>query len=78
MSKNHKTRPPLIDDHGEVRELSSDDFSKARRGRPPLPADETKQRVTMFLDRDIVEHFKREGRGWQTRVNAALREITKH
>jgi uncharacterized protein (DUF4415 family) len=30
--------------------------------------------VTLRLDRDIVEAFKARGPGWQTRMNAALRE----
>jgi|APSaa5957512535_1039671.scaffolds.fasta_scaffold109787_2 uncharacterized protein (DUF4415 family) len=75
MSKHPKS---LIDDDGEVGELGSEFFAEAKRGRPAMPKDEIKQRVTMFLDRDIIEHFKRGGRGWQTRVNAALRELTKH
>jgi uncharacterized protein (DUF4415 family) len=43
-----------------------------RRGRPPL--DNPKQPVTIRLDPDVVEWFKRSGDGWQTRINAALRK----
>jgi uncharacterized protein (DUF4415 family) len=43
-------------------------------GRPPLPPEERKQRVTMYLDRDIIEHLKKNGKGWQTRANATLRK----
>jgi uncharacterized protein len=43
------------------------------RGLPfPLPK-ENKQPVTIRLDPQIVEHFKRSGRGWQSRINAVLR-----
>ncbi len=42
-------------------------------GRPPLPEAERKQRVTMYLDRDIIARLKEGGKGWQTRANAALR-----
>ena len=66
---------PYIDDEGEVRELDDHFFATAKRGRPPLPKDERKQQVTMLLDPDVVAHFKKDGRGWQTRVNAALREV---
>ncbi len=45
-----------------------------RLGRPPLPEQDRKQRVTMYLDRDIVETLKKGGRGWQTRANASLRK----
>jgi uncharacterized protein (DUF4415 family) len=34
---------------------------------------ENKRPVTMRLDPDILEHFKRSGRGWQSRINAILR-----
>ncbi len=42
-------------------------------GRPPLPEADRKQRVTLHLDRDILAALKAEGKGWQTRANAALR-----
>lgn len=54
-------------------ELDARFFKKARRGRPPLPPSERKRQVTMLLDPDVVAYFKSKGRGWQTRVNAALR-----
>ncbi len=33
----------------------------------------TKERVTVRLDRDILEWLKAQGRGYQTRINAILR-----
>lgn len=42
-------------------------------GRPALPENDRKQRVTMYLDRDVIERLKKDGRGWQTRANAKLR-----
>ena len=42
-------------------------------GRPPMPADQRKQRVTLHLDPEVLERLKADGRGWQTRANAALR-----
>lgn len=41
-------------------------------GRPK--ALNPKLQVTLRLDADVVEAFKAEGRGWQTRINAALRK----
>jgi uncharacterized protein (DUF4415 family) len=32
-----------------------------------------KQRITIRLDEDIVEYFKREGKGYQSRINAVLK-----
>jgi uncharacterized protein (DUF4415 family) len=43
-----------------------------RRGRPL--AKELKQAVNIRLSPDIVAAFKSTGKGWQTRVNNALRE----
>ncbi len=48
--------------------------SHGKLGRPPLPASERKQRVTLHLDPDVLSALKAEGRGWQTRANAALRK----
>jgi uncharacterized protein (DUF4415 family) len=62
------------DKNGEAHELGSKFFNKARRGRPPLPENRQKQRVTLHLDPDLLEYFKRGGKGWQTRINAALQE----
>lgn len=42
------------------------------RGRPK--SDNPKVPVSIRLDRDVLEHFKKDGKGWQSRVNAALRE----
>ena len=43
-----------------------------RRGRPP--SDNPKKQITLRLDAEIIAHFKAQGRGWQTRLNQALRE----
>lgn len=33
-----------------------------------------KERVTIRLSHEVLEHFKASGDGWQTRIDAALRE----
>jgi uncharacterized protein (DUF4415 family) len=43
-----------------------------RRGRPPIGA--PKVSTTIRLDPDVIEAFRAQGRGWQSRINAALRE----
>ena len=40
------------------------------RGRQKAPV---KERVTLRLDAAVVAHFRATGRGWQTRLNEALR-----
>jgi uncharacterized protein (DUF4415 family) len=50
---------------------------KRPRGRPK--SQETKVFTAIRLDADLLETFKATGKGWQTRVNAALRQfITEH
>ena len=48
---------------------------KALRGRPAGTA--TKKSTTIRFDNDILDAFKNTGRGWQTRLNAALRDWLK-
>ncbi len=43
-----------------------------QRGRPPVES--PKKQVTLRLDADLVAHFKAGGKGWQSRMNAALRK----
>ena len=43
-------------------------------GRPPLPEAAKKQRVTLHLDPDVLARLRADGKGWQTRANAALRQ----
>ena len=47
----------------------------AQRGRPSKNA--RKQTTTLRLDRDIIEHFRKGGPGWQTRINDTLRRVVK-
>jgi uncharacterized protein (DUF4415 family) len=48
------------------------DAAPVLRGRPPLS--DPKVSTTIRLDADVVAHFRAGGPGWQTRVNAALKE----
>ena len=49
-------------------------FARAsvRRGRPPLA--KPKVSTTIRLSQDVLDHFKAAGRGWQTRIDNALRD----
>ena len=50
---------------------------KRARGRPK--AETTKVLTAIRLDADLLDAFRSTGKGWQTRVNAALRQfITEH
>lgn len=45
---------------------------RKKRGRPVSPL--SKRQVTLRLDADVIESFKTDGAGWQSRINAALRK----
>jgi uncharacterized protein (DUF4415 family) len=42
---------------------------------PSLP--NSKELVSLRIDRDILEHFREAGPGWQERINEALRKVVK-
>jgi uncharacterized protein (DUF4415 family) len=48
------------------------DASPLRRGRPR--SDATQISTTIRLDREVVDHFRASGPGWQSRINEALRK----
>ncbi len=59
-------------------ELSDEEFKKLRpvlRGRPK--SDVHKVHVNVRLDPEVIEFFRSTGRGWQTRMNAALLSYVK-
>ncbi len=80
-------RKPLIDSEGEVRELDADDLALFRPAEAVLPASlrtklgvrgpqkaPTKERITIRLSADVVARFRATGTGWQTRMDAALKD----
>ena len=75
------------EDYDEIPELTDKDFARGvwhRRGKP-LPhgprgrpkSKNPKRPVSIRLDPDVLAHFRRSGRGWQSRINAALRKVAK-
>lgn len=55
-------------------ELNEQQFKMLRPvGRPK--ADETKERVTIRLSPEVVARFRATGKGWQSRMDAALKEF---
>jgi uncharacterized protein (DUF4415 family) len=51
------------------------DFINRARGRPL--SSNPKQAVSLRLDGDVIEYFKKTGPGWQSRINEALRKQAK-
>ena len=48
-------------------------FAEARRRRGRPPSEAPKVSTTIRLDPDVIEAFKADGPGWQSRINTALR-----
>jgi uncharacterized protein (DUF4415 family) len=72
-------------DYEEIPELDDEFFEQADeyragvlvkrgRGRPPGA---TKAQMNLRIDIDVIEAYKAQGEGWQTRMNQALREWAK-
>ena len=58
-------------DFSDAPEITPAMFAKAivRRGLKPR----TKRQLTLRLDSDVLDWFKKQGRGYQTRINVLLR-----
>ena len=81
-------RKPLTNEEGEVRELTLEDLKHFRPAKEVLSpellakwealrisrAARVKERATIPLSRDVLDRFRATGKGWQARVDAALRE----
>jgi uncharacterized protein (DUF4415 family) len=67
--KTLRALPDEAIDTGDIPEIR--DWSGAKRGLFYRPV---KQQLTLRLDADVIAWFKRTGRGYQSRINAALRE----
>jgi uncharacterized protein (DUF4415 family) len=46
-----------------------------KRGRPPL--ENPKEAIKLRLDHDVLAAYRKTGSGWQTRINADLREAAR-
>lgn len=63
-------------DFSDIPSISPERFAQAivREG---LEQPSRKRQVTLRLDEDVLEWFRAQGRGYQTRINALLREYMK-
>jgi len=55
-------------DTSDIPELDEEFFRAAKLRLPTR-----KQLVSLRLDRDVLDWFKRQGKGYQTKINAVLR-----
>jgi uncharacterized protein (DUF4415 family) len=87
-----RKRTPLTDAGGEVRELTTADLRSFKPANETLPLTlqktlgmrirgpqkaPTKVSTTIRLSPDVVQAFRATGDGWQTRVDAALKDWLK-
>jgi uncharacterized protein (DUF4415 family) len=45
----------------------------AKRGRPAMEAEARKEQIALRVDKDVLEWYRAQGVGWQTRMNAVLK-----
>ena len=60
-------------DFSDIPKTDKHFWAKARVIMPPM-----KTHLSLRLDEDVVEWFKRQGPGYQTRMNAVLRAYVRH
>ena len=68
-------------DFSDIPATSESDWDDAIRGKyfRPVKQQHPIKRVNVPLSLEVVEYFKSSGDGWQTRIDAALRQfITEH
>jgi uncharacterized protein (DUF4415 family) len=73
---------PIIDERLLARmrpaaEVAPEIVRRARGQRGPQKSKPVKTLISLRLDPDVVQHFRRGGRGWQSRINRALRKAAK-
>ena len=59
-------------DFSEIPEITLEMCARGivRRGLKPIPP---KKQLTLRMDSDVIEWFKKQGRGYQTKINSLLR-----
>lgn len=84
MNASKYATPTEWIDPDDAPELTDEFFERAdeyvgdklvRRGRPK--AGRPKLALTVRYDADVIDAFKATGKGWQTRMNAALKDWLK-
>jgi len=60
-------------DFSDCSEMDEEFFKNAKIVMP-----ENKETVTMRLDKEVLEWFRAQGKGYQTRINALLRSYMKN
>lgn len=81
--------PPVLFDQDNP-EWTEQDFARARPAAEVLPAEviatfgkgpgrpagSNKEKISIRLDQDVLNNYRKTGKGWQSRLNDALRRAT--
>jgi uncharacterized protein (DUF4415 family) len=73
IAEDPDTAPELTDEMLEEAELYEGDRFVRQVGRPKGSG--KKELVTLRIDRDVLDRFRADGPGWQTRLNDTLRAV---
>ncbi len=72
-SEDFATARPALDVLPQfIGEAATAELVRRSRGRPPKADKKVNQ--TLRLDADVLEAFRAQGAGWQTRINGVLRK----
>ena len=79
MNANRQNMDRSSEPDDDIPDMSTPEWVERFKKAPLMNADEVgplKQiETTIRLDADVLDHFKAGGKGWQTRINAALRKV---
>ncbi len=65
--------PESAIDTSDIPELDASLWEKVKPGKPL-----TKQAISLRVDRDVLDWFKSQGKGYQSLMNAVLRSYVEH
>lgn len=65
-------KPDETIDYSDIPDISAAFWADHRPKRP-----DPKAQVTLRIDQDVIDFFKQDGSGYQTRINAVLRSFVK-
>lgn len=46
---------------------------RAKRGRPAKSPEDRKEQIALRVDKEVLEWYRAQGAGWQTRMNVVLK-----
>jgi len=76
-SERHKKLIAMSDadiDYSDSPELGDDFWANAKVIMPDTPE---KKQISIKIDRDVLEFFRKDGPGYQTRMNAVLKSFVR-